>query len=82
MKRILLILCVLFVSGCSDADRAKIQSIGTEGHIECWSAGVKYYDGYSTGVIHTEEATDGWYFMEKNTNEFVRISGPCVIHQK
>ena len=82
MKRILLILCVLFVNGCSDADRAKIESIGSEGRIECWSAGVKYYDGYSTGVIHTEETSDGWYFKEKDTNEFVRISGSCVIRQK
>lgn len=82
MKRFIFILGVIFVTGCSDADRAKVASIGSEGHIECWSAGVKFYDGYSTGVIHTEEQTDGWYFEEKGTGQFVRISGPCVIRQK
>jgi len=81
MKKFLVILCVLFISGCTDADRGKVHAIGSEGHIECWSGGHKYYDGYSTGVIHTEEQTDGWYFVEKETNRFVRISGSCVIHQ-
>ena len=81
MKSFILILSVLFVTGCTDADRGKVAAIGSEGHIECWSAGVKYYDGYSTGVVHTEEETDGWYFVEKESGHFVRISGPCVIRQ-
>lgn len=82
MKIITTLICALFVSGCTDADRGKVSAIGSEGHIECWSGGVKFYDGYSTGVIHTEEQTDGWYFVEKETGHFVRISGSCVIRQR
>lgn len=73
------ILSALFLFGCTDADRGKVAAIGKSAHIECWSAGHKYYDGYSSGVVHTEEQTDGWYFTEKDTNQFIRLSGPCVI---
>ena len=69
----------LFLIGCTDADRAQIGAVGSEAHIECWSAGVKYYDGYSTGKIRTEEQSDGWYFREKGTDNLIRVSGPCVI---
>lgn len=73
------ILFALFLFGCSDAERAKIGAIGQPGHVECWSAGIKYYDGDSTGKIQTEQGTDGWFFEEKATGDLIRVSGPCVI---
>lgn len=79
MKYIVTLIMSLFLSACSDAERGKIEAIGQSGHIECWSAGVKYYDGDSTGKIMSEEHTDGWFFVEKGSNQLIRLSGPCVI---
>ena len=79
MRYILGVILAMVLSGCSDAERGKIEAIGQSGHIECWSAGVKYYEGTSTGKIMTEEHTDGWFFVEKGSNQLIRVSGPCVI---
>jgi hypothetical protein len=65
--------------GCSDAERGKIGAIGHGAHIECWSAGIKYYEGESTGKVYTEKESDGWFFVEKGTDQLIRVSGPCVI---
>jgi len=72
-------LFALVLVGCSDAELGKIEAIGQGGHIECWSGNHKYYEGESTGKIMTEHETDGWFFMEKGTNDLIRVSGPCVI---
>lgn len=79
MYKFLALISIVLLSGCTDADRGKLGAIGKDGHIQCWSGDHKFYDGYSTGVVHTEETTDGWYFVEKSTNEFIRISGNCLI---
>ena len=79
MRYILGIVFALVVGGCTDAERAQIGSVGSEAHIECWSAGYKYYDGYSTGKVKTEQGSDGWFFQEKGTDSLIRVSGSCVI---
>jgi hypothetical protein len=79
VKYIISILFALVLGGCSDAERGKIEAIGHEAYIQCWSAGVKYYEGTSTGKVFTEKESDGWYFVEKGSNQLIRVSGPCVI---
>lgn len=79
MKYMLGVVLVLILGGCTDAERAQFQTIGSEAHIQCWSAGYKYYDGYSTGKVKTEEASDGWFFQEKGSDNLIRVSGPCII---
>ena len=79
MRYMLGIVFALVLGGCTDAERAQIGAIGSEAHIECWSAGVKYYDGWSTGKIMSEKDSDGWFFVEKGSNDLIRVSGPCVI---
>lgn len=79
MRYILGIVFALVLGGCSDAERGKIEAIGQAGHIECWSAGIKYYEGYSTGKVMSEKETDGWFFVEKGSNQLIRVSGSCVI---
>ena len=79
MKYIVGMVFALILGGCSDAERGKLEAIGQSGHIECWSAGVRYYEGTSTGKIMTEHETDGWFFVEKGTDDLIRVSGACVI---
>lgn len=74
-----LVLAVFSFSGCADGARAKIMAIGSPGEISCYSGGELFYHGFSTGKIATETSSDGWYFMEKGTNNLIRVSGACVI---
>jgi hypothetical protein len=67
------------LSGCTCAYVKQITSIGSSGHIVCYSGGQKIYEGDSTGKIATESQSDGWYFEEKVTNRLIRISGDCLI---
>ena len=78
-KYVIMFVMASMMIGCTDGERGKIVAIGKPGHIECWSAGIKFYEGESTGKIQTEEQTDGWFFVEKGTDNLIRISGPCVI---
>lgn len=73
------VLIMLALAGCTDADRGKIGAIGKDAHIQCWSGEHKFYDGQSSGVVHTEETSDGWYFSERETGAFIRVSGNCLI---
>lgn len=80
MKRILVI--ALLLSGCTGGQFARLRSLGTSAHVTCYSAGVKYYDGYSTGIVQSEEHSDGYYFNEQGTNDLVTVSGNCLIRHE
>ena len=83
MKTIIWILIAVSVScltqGCTDASMAQYTSVGTPGHITCYSGGVVFYQGDSTGKISTEHSSDGWFFKEKGTGDLIRVSGQCLI---
>lgn len=72
----------LALSGCSDAAKARFGAMGESGHITCYSGGKVIYEGTSTGMIKTEEQSDGWYLNDAATNKLVRVSGDCVIQYK
>jgi hypothetical protein len=63
----------------TDAGWAKIEALGNPAHIVCWSAGHKIYDGHSTGKVHSEDTSDGYFFKEKDTGKPKEVSGDCVI---
>ncbi len=75
----MLILLLLFVAGCTDADRSKFYSLGQSQHIECYSGGQQILDDYSTGVVMNEEKSDGYYFKSKSSQKIVHVIGDCVI---
>ena len=66
-------------SACTNAWMAQVTSLGSPGHIICYSGGKVIYEGDSTGKISTESQSDGWFFQEQGTNKLVRVSGACVI---
>jgi uncharacterized protein YdeI (BOF family) len=64
----------------SNADEpAQLTAVGSPGHVVCYSGGVKFYEGDSTGKIATEKQSDGWFFQEAGSNKLVRVSGACLI---
>lgn len=74
-----LFIVILSFIACSDAEFAKYKALGDPGDITCYSGGQIIYDGKSTGVILSEEQSDGWLLMDARTNRLVRVSGDCVI---
>lgn len=80
--KVLIIGCALFLSGCSDGQWAHFRSLATPSHVQCFSGGKVIYDGYSTGIVTSEQKSDGWYFNEKGTNDLVMVTGGCVIRHE
>ena len=78
MKKLLLLVSVL-MAGCTNAKWAQVTSIGSPAEIICYSGGVVFYHGWSTGKVSTEQGSDGWYFQEQGTGRLIRVSGACVI---
>jgi len=70
---------VILLCGCTDAKRASFNSLGSPGHIICYSGGKVIYEGDSTGRIATVEPSDGWELKDRKTGKFVRVSGDCVL---
>jgi hypothetical protein len=65
--------------GCTQADVADFTTIGSPGHIRCYSGSYLFYEGESTGKIDTVSQSDGWQFVDAKTHKFVRVSGSCII---
>lgn len=79
MNKILLILAVVMVSGCTDAARASLEAFGNVADVTCYSGGQVIYKGKSTGRVKATEQSDGWEFKDASTGRFVRVSGDCVV---
>ena len=80
MKKItfVLIICSMFI-GCTDAQQNQFKSYGKRHHVMVYSGGVLIYDGHSTGKVHAEEQSDGWYFTDESTGRLKRVSGHVII---
>jgi hypothetical protein len=74
-----LLLGLIFLAGCTDADMSNLTTLGSPAHIMCYSGNIVIYDGISTGKVATVDRSDGWQFVDVKTGKFMRVSGPCVI---
>ena len=74
-----LLLAVLLLSACTDAEVKQFTVLGQTGEIVCYSGGKEIYRGTSTGKIGSESRSDGWYLSEEGTGKLVRVSGDCII---
>lgn len=84
MKHILFVLAivsVLMLSACTDSDISSLESLGHTAQVTCYSGGKVFYDGHSTGKVQTTSQSDGWEFREAKSNQFIRVSGECVVRQ-
>lgn len=78
MKVLFAIFVAVCLSAC-DASIGKLTNIGSSAHVTCYSGGEVIYDGYSTGKVASEEHSDGYFFKDKKTKQFVEVSGNCII---
>ena len=80
MKTLLTVIVLITLAGCTDAGIGKITSLGGEADVTCWSGGKLIFEGTSTGKVVSEQNSDGYFFRDKKTDEFMEVSGNCVIN--
>lgn len=80
MKSLIVVgVITLMFTACTDAQRGKIQALGNSGQVECYSGGKLIYSGVSSGKITSEQDSDGYFFLDKDTGKFMQVSGNCFI---
>ncbi len=77
----LLLLVVLVLVGCTDADMASLGALGEESEIKCYSGAQIIFDDISTGKI-IQGDDGGLFFRSKSTGKFVRAYADCVVQSK
>jgi hypothetical protein len=78
----ILLLVILSCTGCTNAERAKLSSLGGKHKITLYSGGVAVRVWHSTGYVKNEEHSDGYYFQDDATGRLVTVSGEVVIEQE
>lgn len=83
MKKLLAAsLLVLGLAACTNADFHRTFNYGAGGRVTCYSGGVVISDDFSAGRIHTEQGSDGWYYVSSSDNDLKQVSGQCVVQQR
>lgn len=71
----------LFIPACTDATISQHTSVGHEFDVTVYSGGVAVKKYRSSGKVLTEEGSDGWFFRNKATGRFIRVSGTVTVEQ-
>ena len=79
MKSLFLIITIILISSCTDAERSKMFSLGDTAKITCYSGGTLIYEGFSTGKVKSETNSDGYFFKDKADGKLKEVSGNCII---
>lgn len=70
------------LTACTDADRAQLEGYGSKFKVTLYAAnGVIIKTYISSGKVHAEQNSDGWYFMREDTRKLERVSGTVDIEQ-
>lgn len=69
-------------SGCTDADFAKLTSLGNTASVKCYSGGKLVVNTTSTGKIRNEKNSNGYFFVEKDTGETIEVDMDCIFRYK
>lgn len=78
IKYVIIAAAVLF-SGCTDAYFGKLKSLGSSASVKCYSGGKLVVDTISTGKIRSEANSNGYYFVEKDTDEMIEVDADCIF---
>lgn len=65
--------------GCTDADRSKLGGYGDSFYVAQYSGGVCVSEWISTGKVHSEDGSDGYYFKDKRSGRLIEVSGDVII---
>jgi hypothetical protein len=74
-----LLLGILSLVGCTDAEMARLGAYGNEHTVTLYSGGKPVREWTSTGKVKSEQNSDGYFFEDKATGRLVRVTGDLVI---
>ena len=80
--KIQLVICCIILSfySCTDAKKAKLGGFGSKFQIEMLNCdGSVARTWISSGKVSSEQNSDGYYFMEENTNILIEVTGRLII---
>lgn len=77
-----IMIAVFFCSGCTDADFAKLKSLGNSADVKCYSGGKLVVNTTSSGKIRNEKNSNGYFFVEKDTGETIEVDMDCIFRYK
>ena len=83
-KYIIALLITLFIilsCSCTDAERSRVTGDGDEYQVEMYSGGQMVKAWTSSGKVHSEEGSDGYFFNDKATGKLIEVAGDVVITQ-
>lgn len=82
MKRVLMaaVACAM-LAGCTDAQWKRQTAYNNPHRIEMYSGGQKVGTWTSTGAPRSVADEDGWQFVDRETKEFITVTGDVVITQ-
>ena len=81
MKHLVFLFFTLFlISSCTDSERAKLGGLGDEFKIELLDCqGEVIREWRSTGKVHIESTSNGYYFKDKASNRLVEVAGFIAV---
>ena len=83
MKRFMLmalvIIGIVVLTGCTNADWENMATLGSNAHIRLYSGGQLIGEWESSGKVVTESHSDGYRFVDKKSGKLIRITGQIVI---
>jgi hypothetical protein len=82
MKKTILLVSLMLLVGCTNAQRAKWNSLGGKHKITLYSGGIAVRVWHTSGYVQNEEKSDGYYFEDDATHKLVTVSGNVVIEQE
>jgi hypothetical protein len=71
----------LIMTSCTDAQRARVTGYGAHYKVEMYSGGKMVREWISSGKVHSEEGSDGYYFNDKVSGQLIEVTGDVVITQ-
>lgn len=79
-KLILAMMLVGMISSCTDAGKAKLGGFDNDFKIELVNCdGSITHSWISSGKVLSEEGSDGYYFMDKETGILIEVTGSLII---
>lgn len=83
MKKIIIIISAIMITGCKDARQAQWDALGKAHIIKQYSGGCLINTWESTGSVSNEDdGSDGWYFEDAATGKLIECTGTISIEVK
>jgi hypothetical protein len=81
MKYLVLILCLLCLTSCTDSFRSSFTSLGSEHRVCLYSGGKLVREWRSTGKVTSGEHGTRFAFRDKETKSYIRVTGNVTVEQ-